>query len=882
MKNKKMKILKIMPFASLMVASLSLPIVFKLNNTTNENKEINSLLKKNSKIFNDNISFNTCTLNDSNLEFKVDSPTSILSVPGGYFIPTNKGLILIDDKSLEIKWTCDSFSAKNNSIFSSLYIPETSREGSSKGSILVTVSTNRSGNIAVWLIDVETGEKYDEYTDLNLENYFDKGNDEDKKKVILNLQKVQGSDFQYALYPNGSMTNKNRNDKVTLFKLSANGFDKNETKNIQLFKDEGDNKISILSSGQIIINGNLYSIYVSYVIEDISNRSNFYIYVLDEKGNIKGQKQISDDFPNKNEDWITCEKSDSNYLNIKVNGDNVEFSSIINSTNNVEKNGGFGSDVYNISRILKGSFSLSELDNEISEINTNIFALDSYTQQDPNSNHMYEIKYAYYSSKMDKWISYCSSTSAAHEIGQVVIFDLNQINRIEDLDISSDKVNIFTNFSSPLFDNNNDLWIPIYSFDNLSTNIQNFIVFNGSDNELFKNKFLFVDSLIFTKNPFIIQDFVNSSSKPNIDDFIRQINSQWLFNKKDIIFKNPNLISFENLLTNVNAKKVDNDTIEISFTFNNNSFTFRILGFSDLKLIFKTSIDLTAEKLNISEKQAWDFVHNVPSDQDEQQYWNQWIYDKRELIFQNPEIIDDQNTITNSSFELINSNEKSVNVKFIFKNQNYSFIIKGFEETESLIIKIKDKNNFIDKTDIDSLKDKELNEIASLIDINFIFNNKLLLFENANLITDINQISDVKVKYDETNKLVNVIFKFKNHTNRFSIGYKAPAPAPIEAPKKSNQAKIIGGVLAIVGGILLLVIVGIIIYRKHKNSSNNGDNNNLNNTFERQNFQTGYNTMESNYYTNTQNFNQTNTQGYNTSYTQDFNYTNNQEFDETK
>lgn len=459
-KSKNKKILTLFFKSFLLTSSIVTPICITTIVQKTNNYETDAFLDSNSLIKQINKDCETQSIKlPNNLAISINSPRSIISTPEGIFLPTNKGLALLNSNTFEQKWIIEN----NSDIYYSKYILDISQEESAKGSILIVRKKDNS-SLALDLIDVEKGEIFDS----TLINITEEINDQNSCYVT----EVQNEKGKFIFTINGLMTNNERNNNTFLITLDDKGFVQSSPNNpkgiekITLFETQGNHETTVFSLGQVSINDSIYSFNLQYYTQDGKNE----VYFLVTKMN-KTDSEI--DFENF---WKFQDKTfePSNFLisDIKliVKQNVIEFSLISNFSK--ESN-----------NVIKGSFNTTSEKLE----NIQLISLDK------KNGDFYDISYGYYLKELDKWITYCSYNSLINDRGSIVLFDLNNIKK-EDLKPTSDNVKVLTTNTNEENDvltiNNNDFWIPIIPYDAKGDLDQKNILLFNANNSSFKNNII--------------------------------------------------------------------------------------------------------------------------------------------------------------------------------------------------------------------------------------------------------------------------------------------------------------------------------------------------------------------------------------------------------
>lgn len=442
MKNKFLKVS--LPLITLGSATLlATPI---LVNNKNDNYEYES---NNARIFDDNSQYKEISLN---FDVRMYSPNSLAIVPGGYFIPTSSGAKLVDNNFKEI-WTWDK---TNIQIYDATYVPETSSQGNSNGSILVTSKNNEKDKvITVSLIDIKTGVVFSE-NDIDLSNFNDYHQDVVNNSDLFMLTKVHGVTGQYIFTSKSKLyyQNTERNKSTFLIKLNENSIESIE--NISLFETEDNGYDTILFSMTAVnINGDIYALSLqNYVTNDTSrvflmltkmNNDTAEEIASQEIQSLKGDKNNEDEAFSPNNFIIPT-------FSINKINDDFSFSIIANlsKTRNL---------------IIVGSFDETKID-----IDREISLVYGFGDND-NPNQNYNIKWGYYSESLNCWVTYSTIKNKNTTFGSIVLFNLDNIYRSNDFSIYNEyNVIAFTDNQGPLKDGGN--FIPFAPLETSSINIE--------------------------------------------------------------------------------------------------------------------------------------------------------------------------------------------------------------------------------------------------------------------------------------------------------------------------------------------------------------------------------------------------------------------------
>lgn len=256
------------------------------------------------------------------------------------------------------------------------------------------------------------------------------------------------------------------------------------------------------------------------------------------------------------------------------------------------------------------------------------------------------------------------------------------------------------------------------------------------------------------KNSFEATELGISST---IDQF--NISSEWIFNKKNVLFNNEYLIKNLEDITNLKYSK-QNNNLNVEFSFLSDLYQFRIINFykedqpnppiqQELNLI-RNSFE--AKYFGLQDQ----FVNSFNPQKD-------WIFSNKAILFSNHELLTNSDQIID--FKTNKPNESNIIISFSVFSKNFQITISSFKQSPTSDLSLKSTIFNTETLGIVSSK----NPWMADIDYSLLWRNKKTIFNNYHLIEKDIDLENITTENNniEGEKIVN--FTFKNKKFNFKI-----------------------------------------------------------------------------------------------------------------
>lgn len=287
----------------------------------------------------------------------------------------------------------------------------------------------------------------------------------------------------------------------------------------------------------------------------------------------------------------------------------------------------------------------------------------------------------------------------------------------------------------------------------------------------FKENLLELKKLVFN-----VLDFgINVDSiKPS--DFKININNQWIFENKSILFNNFEGNLNINDINNLKIDELDSAYLKISFKIGNKTIDFWIDGFKVTNVDSNQEISLIK---NNFEPIDLGFKLDIFIGQINEKITEQWIFENKLFLFKNASLIKNQNDISSLSKEE-DLDQKTLNVSCKIKDKVFKFKIINL-----LWIKL---NKTVFQANELELSSKTIQETKQLINNDWILNKKDILFVSNNFDINSSEILNLKLESNSNTKLT-VSFTLKNTEFKFFIEGLKESTGPFVEPTTLEELR---------------------------------------------------------------------------------------------
>lgn len=256
-----------------------------------------------------------------------------------------------------------------------------------------------------------------------------------------------------------------------------------------------------------------------------------------------------------------------------------------------------------------------------------------------------------------------------------------------------------------------------------------------------------------------------------IDQF--NINNEWIFNKKHLLFNNETLIGNPQDIKDVNSSKQNNNLI-VTFLYLNSSFEFRINNFhieDQAKPPTQQKIHLIKSIFEANEFNLQDqYVSNFNPTKN-------WLFSNKLKLFKNPEALTKEDEIIDVSKK---PEANKIKITFSIFSKNFEIDILNFKIPENGI-SLKSKNFDAQYLSLDSKKAPWQINISS----SFLWYFKKSIFNNSKLITQSTDIQNIVSINDGIKGEKKVSFDLKGQNFSFTISNFSKSLSLIESPSEN-------------------------------------------------------------------------------------------------